>query len=162
MGLPREVLLRRINKELEVCSEYLNVDIPAITDDRPFPLEITMTLRNVPAYCLDGDEVVHIKDHTMTVILDEEHGFKKPTIRWKTSIFHPNIMMPTDGGYVCLKILDKWEFGTRLISVVKGVEQLIMTPNPKNPFGTETCMKASEYFLNNESKFEVSVKYGGR
>ena len=161
MGLPREVLLKRINAELNVCSKYLKTEIPLITDDRPFPIEITMTLRNIPAYCLNGDEIEHIENHTMLVIIDEEFGFKKPTIRWKTPIFHPNIMMPSDGGYICLNTLDNWEFSSHLIAVVQGVEQLIMHPNPKSPFGTDSCMKASE-FLNNESKFEVSVKYGGR
>jgi len=162
MGLPREVLLRRINAELEACSKYLKTEIPPIMDNRPFPIEITMTLRNIPAYRLDGDEIEHITDHTMVVIIDEEYGFRKPTIRWKTPIFHPNIMMPADGGYICLMTLDKWEFSSQLISVVKGVEQLIISPNPKSPFGTDSCMSASEYFRNNESKFEVSVKYGGR
>ena len=162
MGLPRETLLRRINTELRECSEHLKTEISPVMDDRPFPLEITMTLRGIPAYALDGDEIVLIKDHTMMVIIDEEFGFKKPSIRWMTPIFHPNIMMPSDGGYICLHTLDKWEFASHLISVVQGVEQLIMHPNPKSPFSTDSCMKASEYFINNDSKVEVSVKYGGR
>ena len=162
MGLPRDVLIRRINSELEVCSKYLGANIPPVTVERPFPLEIMLTLRNIPAYSIHDGEVYHIKDHTFTLILDEEFGFRKPQIRWETPIFHPNIMMPSDGGFVCLRTLDKWEFASKLLSVVKGVEQLIMSPNPKSPFGTSSCMAASKYFIENESKFEVSVKYGGR
>ena len=161
MGLPREVLIKRINVELKVCSTYLKIEIPQVMDDRPFPIEITLNLRNIPAYVLNGDDIEHIEDHTMIVTIDEEFGFKKPKIRWNTPIFHPNIMMPSDGGHVCLNTLDKWEFSYHLIDVIQGVEQLIMHPNPQSPLGTDSCMKASEY-LNNESKFEVSVKYGGR
>ena len=159
MGLPKPILLRRINEELKQCSEYLKINIPPVPADPDFPLEITITMVNIPAYALDGDEVKHISDHSFLLILSEEYGYRRPEIRWQTPIFHPNIMMPEDGGYVCLRTADTWEFGSKLLSFVKSVEQLVMSPNPKKPFGTETCMKASKFYLDNQSRFEVSVRY---
>jgi len=159
MGLPRPILLKRINNELSECSDYLKTRIIPVPGDSEFPVEIEVTMRNIPAYALDGDDVVHISDHAFLLILSEEYGYRKPEIRWQTPIFHPNIMMPDDGGYVCLRTADAWEFGSRLLSFVKSVEQLVMSPNPKSPFGTESCMKASRFYLENQSRFEVSVNY---
>jgi len=159
MGLPKSILLKRINEELKQCSEYLKIKIPPVPADSDFPLEIMITMVNIPAYALDGEEVKHISDHSFLLILSEEYGYRRPEIRWQTPIFHPNIMMPGDGGYVCLRTADTWEFGSKLLSFVKSVEQLVMSPNPKKPFGTETCMKASNFYLENQSRFEVSVRY---
>jgi len=162
MGLPKQVLLKRINNELKYCSEYLETEIPSIPENSDFPLEIAIKMRNIPGYVLDGEEVKHISDHLFVMIISEEYGYRRPEIRWQTPIFHPNIMMPEDGGYACLKTADTWEFGSSLLSVVKSAEQLVMSPNPKKPFGSETCMKASKFYLDNQSRFEVSVRYRRR
>jgi len=162
MGLPKPILLKRIKNELRDCSEYLKIDMPDIPADPDLPMEISITMRNIPGYVLCGDDIRHISDHSFVLIISEEYGYRRPEIRWQTPIFHPNIMMPEDGGYVCLKTADTWEFGSSLLSVVKSVEQLVMSPNPKRPFGTETCMKASKFYLDNQSRFEVSVKHRGR
>jgi ubiquitin-protein ligase len=77
-----------------------------------------------------------------------------------TPIFHPNIMPPEDGGYVCIKLLDKWSFGSTLLSFVKAVEHLVMNPNPLNPFGADICVESSEFFMNNETKINASVSFG--
>ena len=159
MGLPKHVLVKRINNELAQCSDYLKTEIAPIPGDSEFPVEIAVTVRNLPAYALDGNDAVHISDHSFLLILSEDYGYRKPEIRWQTPIFHPNIMTPDDGGYVCLRTADVWDFGSTLLSFVKSVEQLVMSPNPKSPFGTESCMRASKFYLENQSKFEVSVRY---
>lgn len=160
MGLPKPVLIRRINNELKVCSEYLKTDMSIISEDQRFPIEISIRMRNTPGYLMHDGEVKHTNDHSFVLILSDEYGHRRPEIRWQTPIFHPNIMTPEEGGYVCLRTADTWSFGSTLLSFIKSVEQLVMSPNPRNPFGTETCMKASDYFLNNQSRFEVSVRGG--
>jgi ubiquitin-protein ligase len=70
--------------------------------------------------------------------------------------------MPEDGGFVCVKTLDNWSFGSSLLSFVKGVEQLIADPNPKNPYGTDSCMAAAKWYNSNKLIFEADVKYGGK
>jgi ubiquitin-protein ligase len=69
-----------------------------------------------------------------------------------TPIFHPNIMMPEDGGYVCTKLLEDWSFNSTMISFIKGVESLVTTPNPSSPFGTDSCTAAAEYFNSGERR----------
>jgi len=163
MGLPRPILIKRINNELDSCSRYLKTEIPPIPDGfGRFPVEIDIALRNVPGYAKYSDGVRPLNDHRCKLILSEEYGFRRPEVRWQTSIFHPNIMMPEDGGYVCLKAADAWEFGSTLLSFIKSIEQLVISPNPKSPFGTDTCMEASKYFIENRSKIEISVSYGDR
>ena len=162
MGLPREVLTKRISNELATCSEYLKAKIPFDPKEDAFPLSVRIQMKNVPGYVKKGDDVIPVMDHAFMLILTEEYGFQRPEIRWMTEIFHPNIMNPDDGGYVCLRTADVWDFGSTLLSFIKSVEQLVMSPNPKNPFGTDSCMEASKFFLNNESSFEISVSYGGR
>lgn len=162
MGLPTPVLIKRINNELESCSHYLNTDIPKIPSDlNRFPVTISITLRNVPGYVMTEKGIEQLNEHRCELILSKEYGHRKPEVRWQTPIFHPNIMMPEDGGYVCLMTADMWEFGSTLLSFIKSIEQLVMSPNPKNPFGTKSCMEASRYMMENTSKIEISVSYGG-
>ena len=162
MGLPREILMRRIANELNACSEYLGIEIPFDPNESDaLPLSLSISMKNVPGYARKDSGVVPQNDHSFMLILSEEYGFEKPGIEWLTPIFHPNIMMPEDGGHVCMRMAKTWEFGSTMLAFIKSVEQLVMTPNPKNPFFTDSCMAASEFFLDSGSKFEVSVGYGG-
>jgi len=154
------VLLRRIANELQRCSGYIGSDIWFDPGKVVFPMEITVNMANVPAYAKAGDAVVPINQHTYTLSINEEYPYEKPRARWVTPIFHPNIMPPEDGGYVCIKLLDKWSFGSTLLSFVKAVEHLVMNPNPLNPFGADICVESSEFFMNNETKINASVSFG--
>ena len=69
-------------------------------------------------------------------------------------------MMPEDGGYVCVKILDNWNFGSNLTSFVMGLENLLADPNPKSPYGTDSCMKASRWYIENKPAFRAEVRFG--
>ncbi len=161
MGLPKPILIKRINNELKSCSKYLGAEVPPIPEDfDDFPVKIDIMLRNMPAYERTDDGIKQVNDHRFVLVLSEEYGYRKPEARWQTPIFHPNIMPPEEGGDVCLRTADAWEFGSTLLSFIKSVEQLVTTPNPKNPFGSESCMEASRYFMNNRSKIEISVNYG--
>ena len=117
-------------------------------------------MSNVPAYAKIDRMIVPISEHTYKVMINEEYPHEKPRARWETPIFHPNIMPPEDGGYVCIKLLDKWSFGSTLLSFMKAVEHLVMNPNALNPFGSDICSEASEFFLNNEAKINASVSFG--
>lgn len=55
-------------------------------------------------------------------------------------------MPPEDGGYVCTKLLENWGFNSTLLSFIRGVEWLLINPNPANPFGNDTCTRAAAYF----------------
>jgi ubiquitin-protein ligase len=59
-------------------------------------------------------------------------------------------MPPGDGGYVCTKLLENWDFSSNLVTFIKGIESLLENPNPKNPFGNDTCTRAAAYFNRNK------------
>ncbi len=82
----------------------------------------------------------------MAVLITDEYPAEKPIVKWKTPIFHPNIMAPEDGGYVCTRLLENWDFNSTMLEFFKGIEWLLTNPNPKNPFGSDTCTRAAAYF----------------
>lgn len=158
MGLVRPVLIRRLNNELNGLNDYLRMNIPPIPEDAKFPIHITVGLSNTPSRVSEGEIG---SNHSFKMVISEEYPYERPKAIWMTKIFHPNIMMPEDGGYVCVKTLDNWSFGSSLLSFVKGVEQLLADPNPRNPYGTDSCMAAAKWYLENRPKFEASIGYGG-
>lgn len=158
MGLVKAVLLKRINNEIQGLNDHLGIRVPPVPENAGFPIEISIRLRNTPTRISKneiGDE------HALLIIVSEEYPYERPRAKWMTPIFHPNIMMPEDGGFVCVKTLDNWSFGSSLLSFVKGVEQLLSDPNPMNPYGTGSCMEAARWYMDNKPKFEAHVRYGG-
>ena len=158
MGLVRPVLIKRINNEILGLNSHLGMNIRAIPESAGFPIEIRIALRNTPAKI---SKAATGSEHVFVIIVSEEYPYERPRAKWMTAIFHPNIMMPEDGGFVCVKTLDNWSFGSSLLSFVKGVEQLISDPNPMNPYGTDSCMEAAKWHVANKPRFEANVRYGG-
>ncbi|MDR0508567.1 MAG: ubiquitin-conjugating enzyme E2 [Candidatus Methanoplasma sp.] len=159
MGLVRSVLIKRINNEILGLNDHLGLKIRAVPENAEFPIEISIVLKNTTAR-ISKEETSG--EHAFSVIVSEDYPYERPRAKWTTSIFHPNIMMPEDGGFVCVKTLDNWSFGSSLLSFVKGVEQLIADPNPMNPYGTDSCMEAAKWYIKNKPRFEAEVRYGGR
>jgi ubiquitin-protein ligase len=159
MGLVKPVLIKRINNEIAGLNEHLKIKIPPVPDNAAFPIEISIALKNAPAR-ISRNAVG--SEHNFVIIVAEDYPYEKPRAKWTTPIFHPNIMMPSDGGFVCVRTLDNWSFGSSLLSFVKGVEQLITDPNPANPYATDSCMEAAKWYVENKPKFEAKVRYGGK
>ena len=102
-----------------------------------------------PGPIIKSGKIEHKFNHKFVMTITDEYPFRKPIVEWKSMIFHPNIMLPSDGGNVCSLLLDNWGFSSNLLSFIRGVESLLMHPNPKNPFGTDSCTKAAQYFHRN-------------
>jgi len=47
---------------------------------------------------------------------------------------------------VCTRLLENWDFNSTMLEFFKGIEWLLTNPNPKNPFGSDTCTRAAAYF----------------
>ncbi|MFP4169999.1 MAG: ubiquitin-conjugating enzyme E2 [Methanomassiliicoccales archaeon] len=147
MSLPLSILRTRMGNEISSCARQLRHGIEVGTEDlSEFPVEIGVSMVKVPALFREEGELRRRWDHLFHMIVDKEYPFEKPLVVWKTPIFHPNIMMPEDGGHVCIKLLDDWSFNSTLLSFIKGIEALLLNPNPTSPFGTESCTRAAEYF----------------
>jgi ubiquitin-protein ligase len=146
LPLPLEILRKRVKNEIRQCREQTPHDVEIVGDPGKFPLMIKITMHNIP-----GPDLVHgvVRDrteHIFVMEISEDYPYQKPLVIWATPIFHPNIMIPDDGGFVCTKLLDEWSFGSNLTVFVKGVEALVSNPNPGNPYGTDSCTRAAEYF----------------
>jgi len=148
MSLPREILISRLRNELAICQRCLRHPIAvgegAFTS---FPIVVEISLVQIPGYeALRDGAMKRRYHHRFSLEITEEYPFKKPQVVWRTPIFHPNIMMPEDGGFLCNKLLDDWNFNSTLLMFIKGIEFLLLNPNPGSPFGTETCTAAAQYF----------------
>ncbi|MEM0449392.1 MAG: ubiquitin-conjugating enzyme E2 [Methanomassiliicoccales archaeon] len=147
MPLPREVLVSRLKNELAICQRCLKHPIEIEENAfSTFPLEIEMLLVQIPGYELINGQIRKRYHHRFSLTITADYPFQKPQVTWLTPIFHPNIMMPEDGGFLCNKLLDEWSFNSTLLMFIKGIEYLLLNPNPSSPFGTETCTLAAEYF----------------
>jgi len=145
MALPEVVLRERLRNELRACSDYLGTTFP-FDKDTPFPYAMDVELTSTPGLCLLNGKVTPRYHHRFRLVIGKDYPFTKPTVTWLTPIFHPNIMLPEDGGHVCTKLLEGWSFGSTLITFIKGVESMLTCPNPASPFGTDSCTAAAEYF----------------
>ena len=147
MPLPQEVLRSRLKNEIEACHRqfrhHLEVSDPYL---KSFPVAINVTMLRVPGPSWSDGHLVTRHIHRLQVIITEDYPYEKPIVKWQTPVFHPNIMVPDDGGYVCTKLLEKWDFRSNLATFIKGLEILLANPNPENPFGSDSCTRAAEYF----------------
>ncbi|HKM09728.1 MAG TPA: ubiquitin-conjugating enzyme E2 [Candidatus Methanomethylophilaceae archaeon] len=159
MGLVRPILLKRINNEIDNLNEYLELTIGNIPDSVEFPIILSIYLSNAPARASRDAE---IRRHRFDLVISSDYPFERPRAKWKTRIFHPNIMSPGDGGLVCVKSLDNWHFGSDLTSFVMSIESLLMEPNPNNPYGTGSCIEAARWYISNKPKFSAQVSYGDK
>lgn len=147
MDLPIEMLLKRLRNELKASAGYV-IAAPNLKEPQnlEWPIDVVIELKQVPAYFMVGGERKVRYSHRFRMTIDKEYPQRKPVVNWLTPISHPNIMMPEDGGHMCTKLLEEWDFNSTMISFIKGVEALLITPNATSPFGTDSCTAAAEYF----------------
>jgi hypothetical protein len=147
MPLPADLLRKRVRNELDNARSGLaNHKIVVVGDFSKFPIMIKVGLKEVPGPDMVDGKVVHRLDHIFLMEISEDYPYKKPLVIWGTPIFHPNIMVPDDGGFVCTKLLDDWSFDSNLLLFIKGIEVLLSAPNPSSPYGTDSCTRAAELF----------------
>ncbi len=147
MPLPREILEARLKNELAICQRCLRHPIHIGEETfEEYPIIVEISLLQIPGYELVEGEIKRRYHHRFKMEISDEYPFVKPYVVWQTPIFHPNIMMPADGGFLCNKLLDDWSFNSTLLMFIKGIEYLLLNPNPTSPFGTETCTAAAQHF----------------
>lgn len=149
--LPQDLLKKRLTQELKMCDRKLEHKI-SVTDPSfsKFPVEVTVTIINSPGPALKNDSLANRFTHKFIMKITEQYPYEKPIVRWQTPIYHPNIMLPKDGGHVCTRLLDNWSFQSNLVMFIKGIESLLSNPNPKSPWGSSSCTQAAEYFNKNQ------------
>jgi len=144
-------LITRLKNELHECSRTFKHTI-TVSDIKfeKFPVNILLNLVDSPGPYMNEGVVETKFTHSLKIIITEEYPYQTPIVRWQSTIFHPNIMDPMDGGYVCTKLLREWSFSSNLVSFIKGLESLLANPNPDNPYVNQGCTRAAEYFNKHE------------
>ena len=159
MALPLDILRKRLSNELELCKNELPHEIEVEDPEfKEFPTTIYVTFRNIPGPVWSGTKVTHLYNHRMRIDITEDYPYQKPIVRWQTDIFHPNIVPPSRGGWVCIKLLDTWSFTSNLLTFLNGIESLLVNPNPRSPYRDETTLEAARYFLKNPYKPPMIMK----
>jgi ubiquitin-protein ligase len=147
MTLPLEILYIRLRNELEACHHNLPQDFDFGEEHlTTFPLKVEIGVEGMPGPVMENGKLGYRYSHRLELIISREYPFEKPLVIWRTPIFHPNIMMPEDGGHVCIKLLSEWSFNSTLSNFIKGLESLLISPNGSSPFGTDSCTAAAHYF----------------
>ena len=153
MTLPLEILYIRLRNEIEACSNYLPAEFDLGEEHlTSFPLKVDISLEHTPGPIMENDKVTYRYSHRLQLIIGREYPFEKPLVIWMTPIFHPNIMMPEDGGHVCIKLLSEWSFNSTLSTFIKGLESMLIAPNGGSPFGTDSCTSAAQYYNSGKKK----------
>ncbi len=146
--LPSDILRRRVKQELAMCGRKLEHQIEIKDEEiNDFPVMVRINMLHTPGPTLRNKKLTHRYSHTFVMKITDEYPYEKPIVRWRTPIFHPNIMLPEDGGHVCTKLLDTWGFNSNLLAFIRGVESLLTNPNPNSPWGSKSCMAAAKYFI---------------
>lgn len=149
MPLPPEVLRSRLKNEIEAChrqlSHHLEVSDPYL---KSFPVTVTVSMLRIPGPVWEDGRVKTRFIHRLQIIITEDYPYERPIVKWQTPIFHPNIMEAEDGGYVCTKLLEKWDFRSNLAAFIEGIEVLLAQPNSESPFGSDSCTRAAAHFRN--------------
>jgi ubiquitin-protein ligase len=150
-NLPKDILIERILNELKVCKRHFKHNFFIMNKSlNEFPIEVDVEMFNTPAPIWRGGKMEIKYSHKFILMIPDDYPFRKPMVRWQTNIFHPNIMHPKNGGFVCTNLLTRWNFKSNLKMFIKGIESLLANPNPQSPFETPSCSRAAEYFRENK------------
>ncbi len=159
MALPLDILRKRLTNEIQLCEDQLPHEIEVIDPEfKEFPTTIFVSFKSIPGPVRSGNKVTHLYNHKMRIDITKDYPYQKPIVRWQTEIFHPNIVPPSRGGWVCIKLLDDWSFSSNLLTFLNGIESLLVNPNPMSPYRDETTLEAARYFMKNPYKPPMIVK----
>jgi ubiquitin-protein ligase len=153
LALPKAMLKTRLINEIQLCKTTLIHEIKVRDPEfSKYPATVLVTMKNVPGPKMNSNRLGHNYTHRIRIDIPEEYPYQKPTVRFLTDIFHPNIVPPHRGGWVCIKTLDEWDFSSNLKDLIQGIESLLTNPNPFSPYRDETTIEAARYFLKNPYK----------
>ena len=146
VGLPLLLAVRRIRNDLIELEDREDILVSDLGENISFPYSLKVRLVGVTGYVAPGKTA---DEHEFDVILGEDFPYERPKIRWKSEIFHPNIMSPSEGGGVCIADRDRWDFDSSLSDLILRIADLVKNPNPYNPLVSESCTAAAEWLKGN-------------
>ncbi|KAI9256262.1 ubiquitin-conjugating enzyme/RWD-like protein [Sporodiniella umbellata] len=143
-----DILIKRLQKELRDLEKE---PPPGITC---YPKEDNIT--ELEAYVKGPPDSPYEKGlFKLEIKIPQKYPFEPPQIRFKTSIYHPNI---DDGGRICADILKTggWKPALNLSTTLISLAQLMAHPNPDDPLDSEI---AKEYQIDYPQFRQKAVQY---
>jgi len=140
----KKVVKPKNNRILSDLKELMNNDIPETIK------EVTINDENIygeHTVLINGPKDTPFEGGVFKLIftLPADYPFKPPSMRFVTTVHHPNISRE---GSICIDILkDQWSSALRLYKVILSISDLLATPNPDDPLSPDV---AREYKTNRE------------
>lgn len=133
-----------------VDNEASNIQDHGIeTEMKEDSMDVTVYLKDVSAPIKVGKKMGLAFNHRLKLVVPRTYPYEPPTVRWETSIFHPNINLPEDGGEMSFSGLDNWSFDENLSDLLEQIEGLLTEPELENTMDTPTCRDAAEEYREN-------------
>ena len=144
--MPVPLAVRRIRNDLMQLEDRPDITVSDVGDDVAFPYTVSVRITGTKGYSAPGRRA---GEQEFDIILGEDFPYERPRIRWRTGIFHPNIMPPSEGGSVCIADRDRWDFDSSLSDLILSITDLVNNPNPYNPLVSESWTAAAAWFRDN-------------
>ena len=151
-SLPLPLLQHRLRNEVQDArARTRHVILLEDAEFREFPVKVSVTLRDAPGPVRRNGQVVQASTHRLILQITKDYPYQKPIVQWMSEIFHPNIMNYSEGGFVCTRFLDEWSMSSTFTDFLRGLEALLLKPNPRSPYASCICREAAAYFLAQEA-----------
>lgn len=144
--LPKNLWEDRIQNELE---RLQSSGIKFQKDKKNGVLSLEIMLE-VPGPIKVGSDIGLSFKHRFTISLGREYPYQKPSLKWHTEIYHPNIKPPKDGGHIKTGFLKEWSFLNDLISLIENIESILMDPDIEYHLDEDLCKEATKRYMKGE------------
>ncbi|KAI1285923.1 putative ubiquitin-conjugating enzyme E2 21 [Halotydeus destructor] len=90
----------------------------------------------------------------LDITLPDTYPFVAPTVRFKTSVWHPNVS--SQSGYICLDILsDQWSASLTLKAVLMSLQALLQEPQVDDPQDAVVARQMRR----SKKRFQATARY---
>ena len=122
---------RRLIKDLKKIQDEANFDSISATPDDDSIFKWTALIFGPEGTEWEGGIFKLRMDFT------EQYPYKAPTVKFVTTIFHPNVY---SDGNICLDILtSNWSPVYDILNILISIQQLLTDPNNKSPANNEAA-----------------------
>lgn len=144
--LPVEIWKTRIDNELSELEENGYKFKKHMEKDS---VVIDVHLQDVSGPVKVDERIGLVFSHSLKIKLSRSYPSESPTIRWQTSVFHPNIAPPENEGMMHSSIIENWNLENDLLDLLQHLEDLLTDPELDYTLEITECQEAAEEYREN-------------